>query len=153
MPKSIRPGAMPFSVASALAVTAAMRFDGTSTPVPRRMREVFNAAAAIATKQSPVIICESKNQVCVKPNSSARCASFHESLEVAMPIPKSISAFLLQRRQRAVEKPQQLGADIGAEAIGFLDRVDAPEMAGAGHHDRAREKAGLLQRGQKFFRL
>ena len=45
-PKSIRPGAMPFSVAKALAVTAAMRFDGTSTPVPRRMREVFIAAAA-----------------------------------------------------------------------------------------------------------
>ena len=89
MPKSIRPGAMPFNVAKAFAVTAAMRFDGTRTPVPRRMREVFNAAAAIATKQSPVIICVSKNQAWVKPNSSARCANFHESLEVAMPTPKS----------------------------------------------------------------
>jgi hypothetical protein len=27
----------------------------------------------------------------VKPSSSARCANFHESLDVAMPIPKSIS--------------------------------------------------------------
>src|SRR5262249_2030835 len=90
MPKSIRPGAIPFNVAKALAVTAAMRFDGTRTPVPRRIREVLSAAAAIATKQSPVIICVSKNQACVKPSSSALCASFHESLPVAMPIPKSI---------------------------------------------------------------
>ncbi len=58
-PKSIRPGANWLSVANALAVTAAMRFDGTSTPVPRRMREVFTAAAPIATKQSAVSICVS----------------------------------------------------------------------------------------------
>ena len=48
-PKSIRPGASPFNVANAFAVTAAMRFEGTSTPVPSRIREVFIAAAAIAT--------------------------------------------------------------------------------------------------------
>ena len=41
---------MPFNVANAFAVTAAIRFDGTNTPVPRRMRDVFNAAPAIATK-------------------------------------------------------------------------------------------------------
>ena len=98
MPKSIRPGASPFNVAKAFAVTAAMRLDGTSTPVPRRIREVLIAAAAIATKQSPVIICVSKNQAWVKPNSSARCATFQESLEVAMPIPKSISALLFPSR-------------------------------------------------------
>ena len=55
-PKSMRPGARPFSVAKALAVTAAMRLDGTSTPVPSRMRLVFIAAAPMATKQSAVII-------------------------------------------------------------------------------------------------
>jgi hypothetical protein len=71
---------MPFNVANAFAVTAAIRFDGTNTPVPRRMRDVFNAAPAIATKQSPVIICVSKNQAWVKPSSSARCATFRESL-------------------------------------------------------------------------
>jgi hypothetical protein len=55
-PKSIRPGARPLSVAKALAVTAARRFDGTRTPVPSRIFEVFTAAAPIATKQSAVII-------------------------------------------------------------------------------------------------
>ena len=50
-PKSIRPGASPFRVAKALAVTAARRFDGTSTPVPSRIFEVFTAAAAIETKR------------------------------------------------------------------------------------------------------
>jgi hypothetical protein len=110
MPKSMRPSASPFNVASALAVTAAMRFDGTSTPVPRRIREVLSAAAAIATKQSPVIICVSKNQAWVKPSSSARWASFHESLEVAMPMPKSMMIFLLS----------QLAADYTlAEARGY----------------------------------
>ena len=111
MPKSIRPGAMPFNVANAFAVTAAMRFDGTSTPVPRRIREVLSAAAAIATKQSPVIICVSKNQAWVKPSSSARCASFHESLagrdadpEIHF-CPLYPSAAL---RERAVEKPRIL---------------------------------------------
>ena len=44
------------------------------------MCEVFIAAAPIATKQSAVIICVSKNQAWVKPSSSARCASFQESL-------------------------------------------------------------------------
>ena len=91
MPKSMRPGASPLSVANALAVTAAMRLEGTRTPVPSRMREVLRAAAAIATKQSPVIICVSKNQAWVNPSSSARCANFHELLAVAMPIPKSMA--------------------------------------------------------------
>ena len=90
-PKSIRPGANPFNVAKAFAVTAAMRFEGTSTPVPSRIREVFIAAAAIATKQSAVIICVSKNQACVKPSASARCATFHELLAVGMPTPKSMT--------------------------------------------------------------
>jgi hypothetical protein len=93
-PKSIRPGARKLSVAKALAVTAASRFDGTSTPVPSRIFEVFSAAAAIATNGSAVIICVSKNQACVKPNSSARCATFHESAAVAMPMPKSIISSL-----------------------------------------------------------
>ena len=53
------PGASPFNVAKAFAVTAAIRFDGTNTPVPRRIFEVFTAAAAIAAKQSAVIICVS----------------------------------------------------------------------------------------------
>ncbi len=58
-PKSIRPGASLLSEAKALAATAAMRFDGTSTPVPRRMRLVFTAAAPMATKQSALSICVS----------------------------------------------------------------------------------------------
>ena len=55
-PKSMRPGASWLSVASALAVTGAMRLDGTSTPVPRRMRRVLTAAAPMATKQSALSI-------------------------------------------------------------------------------------------------
>ena len=58
-PKSIRPGASAFNDANAAAATGAMRFDGTSTPVPRRMRDVCIAAAAIATKQSAQSICVS----------------------------------------------------------------------------------------------
>src|SRR6266446_6196043 len=158
MPKSMRPGASPFQVANAFAVTAAMRFDGTKTPVPSRMREVLSVAAAIATKQSPVIICVSKNQAWVNPSSSARCASFHESLAVAMPIPKSIfrlpaSAGCGRLLERPLEEPQHLWAHIGAKAPGFVHRVNAPEMTGARHDDRAREKAGLLQRGKKLLGL
>ena len=41
-----------FSEAKALAVTAAIRFDGISTPVPSRIFVVFSAAAAIATNGS-----------------------------------------------------------------------------------------------------
>jgi hypothetical protein len=52
MPKSIRPGASLLSEAKALAATAAMRFDGMRTPVPRRIVVVFIAAAAIATNGS-----------------------------------------------------------------------------------------------------
>ena len=58
-PKSMRPGARLLSVASALAATGAMRLDGTSTPVPRRMRCVLTAAAPMATKQSALSICVS----------------------------------------------------------------------------------------------
>ena len=47
------------SEAKALAATAATRLDGISTPVPRRMRVVFTAAAAIATKGSALSICVS----------------------------------------------------------------------------------------------
>jgi hypothetical protein len=52
----MRPGASLLSVASALAATGAMRFDGTSTPVPSRMRRVLTAAAPMATKQSALSI-------------------------------------------------------------------------------------------------
>ena len=45
MPKSMRPGASAFSVASALAATGAMRFDGISTPVASRIVDVCTAAA------------------------------------------------------------------------------------------------------------
>jgi hypothetical protein len=55
-PKSMRPGASWFNEANALAVTGAMRFDGTSTPVPSRMRLVLTAAAPMATKQSALSI-------------------------------------------------------------------------------------------------
>ncbi len=58
-PKSIRPGASLLSEAKALAATAAIRFDGIRTPVPRRMRVVFIAAAAIATNGSALSICVS----------------------------------------------------------------------------------------------
>jgi len=64
------------------------------------MREVLRAAAAIATKQSPVIICVSKNQAWVNPSSSARCANFHESLAVAIPIPKSMATHSSLMRPR-----------------------------------------------------
>ena len=73
-----------------------MRFDGTKTPVPSRMREVLSAAAAIATKQSPVIICVSKNQAWVNPSSSARCTSSSTWARALMvltaPTPKSATA-------------------------------------------------------------
>jgi hypothetical protein len=50
--KSMRPGASAFSVASALAATGAIRFDGISTPVPRRIFEVCIAAAPMAANSS-----------------------------------------------------------------------------------------------------
>jgi hypothetical protein len=50
--KSMRPGASALSEASALAVTGAIRFEGISTPVPSRMREVCIAAAPMATNSS-----------------------------------------------------------------------------------------------------
>ncbi len=55
-PKSIRPGANLLSDAKALAATGAMRLDGISTPVPSRIRVVFTAVAAIATKGSALSI-------------------------------------------------------------------------------------------------
>ena len=58
-PKSIRPGASLFSEAKALAATGARRFDGINTPVPRRIRVVLMAAAAIATNGSALSICVS----------------------------------------------------------------------------------------------
>jgi hypothetical protein len=59
IPKSIRPGANLFSEAKALAVTGAIRFDGTSTQVPSRILRVLIAAAAIATNGSALSICVS----------------------------------------------------------------------------------------------
>ena len=58
-PKSIRPGASRFKVAKQFAVCAAIRLDGTRTPVPSRMREVLAAARPIAMNGSAVIICVS----------------------------------------------------------------------------------------------
>jgi hypothetical protein len=52
MPKSMRPGASALSEVSALAATGAMRLEGISTPVARRMRLVCTAAAPIATNMS-----------------------------------------------------------------------------------------------------
>src|SRR5258708_6129037 len=147
MPKLMRPGASPFKVAKALAVTAAMRFDGTSTPVPRRMREVLSAAAAIATKQSPVIICVSKNQAWVKPSSSARCANCRCRNPFAVSLTRGLYL------QGGGEKPQHLRAGIGAKAARFLHRIDAPEMTRTRHHYRPHEEPGLLERGQELFRL
>src|SRR5215813_15267868 len=43
-PKSIRPGASALSDISALAATGALRFEGISTPVPRRILDVSAAA-------------------------------------------------------------------------------------------------------------
>jgi hypothetical protein len=59
MPKSTRPGARALSDASALAATGAMRFDGISTPVARRIRDVFTAAAPMATNMSALSSCVS----------------------------------------------------------------------------------------------
>ena len=59
MPKSMRPGASAFRLASALAVTGAMRFDGISTPVARRIVDVCTAAAAIETNSSALRSCVS----------------------------------------------------------------------------------------------
>jgi hypothetical protein len=59
MPKSIRPGASALSVASPLAATGAMRLDGISTPVPRRIFVVCMAAAAIEAKSSELRSCVS----------------------------------------------------------------------------------------------
>ena len=58
-PKSIRPGARALRLASPLAATGAMRFDGMSTPVPRRIVAVCMAAAAIATNTSALSSCVS----------------------------------------------------------------------------------------------
>jgi hypothetical protein len=52
IPKSMRPGASAFSDARALAATGAMRLEGISTPVARRIREVCTAAAPMATNTS-----------------------------------------------------------------------------------------------------
>jgi hypothetical protein len=52
IPQTTRPGASRLSEASAFAATGAIRFEGIITPVPRRMRDVRTAAAAIATKGS-----------------------------------------------------------------------------------------------------
>src|SRR5262249_10919555 len=54
---------------------------------------------------------------------------------------------------QSCEEAQHPWAGIGAEAARFLDRVHAPEMAGPRHHDRPREEASLLERGQELFRL
>jgi hypothetical protein len=43
----------------ALAATGAMRFDGISTPVPRRILDVITAAAPMATKISALSNCVS----------------------------------------------------------------------------------------------
>ena len=58
-PKSIRPGASAFRLASPLAATGAMRFDGIITPVARRIVEVCMAAAAMATNSSALRSCVS----------------------------------------------------------------------------------------------
>ena len=52
MPKSMRPGASALSDASALAATGAMRLEGISTPVARRILDVCTAAAPMATNMS-----------------------------------------------------------------------------------------------------
>ena len=59
MPKSIRPGASAFRVARPLAATGAMRLDGISTPVPRRIFAVCMAAAAIEANSSELRSCVS----------------------------------------------------------------------------------------------
>ena len=59
IPKSMRPGASAFSDASALAATGAMRFEGISTPVARRILEVCTAAAPMATNTSALSNCVS----------------------------------------------------------------------------------------------
>ena len=58
-PKSIRPGASAFRLASPLAATGAMRLDGIITPVARRIVEVCMAAAAMATNSSALRSCVS----------------------------------------------------------------------------------------------
>src|SRR5271165_833537 len=90
-PKSIRPGANLFNEAKALAATAARRFDGISTPVPRRMRVVLIAATAMATNGSALSIWVSKNQAREKPNSSARRTNRQEAASVGMAIANCIN--------------------------------------------------------------
>ena len=58
-PSSIRPGASRLSDATAFAVTGAMRFEGTSTPLPRWIRDVLAAASARPTNTSAHSICVS----------------------------------------------------------------------------------------------
>jgi len=59
MPKSTRPGASALRAASALAATGAMRFEGMSTPVASRIRDVCTAAAPMATNMSALSSCVS----------------------------------------------------------------------------------------------
>jgi hypothetical protein len=91
-PSSMRPGARRESVATAAAVAGAMRLVGTSTPVPRWMREVRSAASAIDTNTSAAIICVSANQAWLKPSASARWATFQESTAEMTPTPKSMAS-------------------------------------------------------------
>ena len=58
-PNTTRPGASRLSDASALAATGAIRFEGTSTPVPSTIFDVRAAASAIATNTSAQSICVS----------------------------------------------------------------------------------------------
>ena len=53
------PGASALSDMRALAATGAMRFEGISTPVPRRILDVVTAAAPMATKISAFSNCVS----------------------------------------------------------------------------------------------
>jgi hypothetical protein len=61
-----------FGDTSASAVIGLMQFDETSTPVSRRMRGVFAAAAPTVTGKSSLSFWASQNQVRLKPGYSAR---------------------------------------------------------------------------------
>ena len=79
-PRITRPGASLLIVAAADAVTGAIRLLGIETSVPSLIVEVRSAASAIAAYASDQISCESGNQACVNPASSAAATSRHISI-------------------------------------------------------------------------
>ena len=138
-PKSMRPGASLLSVARPLAVTGAMRLEGTSTPVPRRMREVWTAATAMEANRSAHRSCVSTSHACEKPSASARCTTRHASTPEVTPMPKSMPG-LLARPKRFGGRGRRGGRE--AEVAARTPRAIARATTSAATRPRRVRSAG-----------